>query len=305
MIDAGAPHDSKTAAPIVTNMAGSPNTGNTLAGREASPDLIGTISDAASRHWPEYAMEAFGLGLFMVSACAFGVLFEHPHSPVRQALPNPAARRILMGGAMGLTAIANTYSPWGQRSGAHLNPSITWTFFRLGKVEPWDAVFYSAGQFVGAVSGVLLARAVLMGLPAHPSVNYVATKPGPNGTGAAFAGELIISFLLMSVVLRVSNTARLTRFTPLFAGVLVAAYISLEAPLSGMSMNPARTFGSALAAKAWDSLWIYFTAPPLGMLLAGEVYLRFRGRRKVFCAKLHHHNNKRCIFRCNYRELGA
>jgi len=91
----------------------------------------------------------------------------------------------------------------------------------------------------------------------------------------------------------------------LFAGVLVAVYISLEAPLSGMSMNPARTLGSALAANAWDSLWIYFTAPPLGMLLAGEVYLRFRGRRNVFCAKLHHDNTKRCIFRCNYRELGA
>jgi aquaporin Z len=287
-------------------MAGSPNpSGDTLARRGASPDLIGMISAAVRAHWPEYGMEAFGLGLFMVSACAFGVLFEHPISPVRQAVPNPSTRRILMGGAMGLTAIVNTYSPWGQRSGAHLNPSITWTFFRLGKVEPWDAVFYCAGQFVGAVSGVLLARGVLMGLPAHPAVNYVATKPGPKGMAVAFASELIISFLLMSVVLRVSNTARLARFTGLFAGVLVAVYISLEAPLSGMSMNPARTFGSAVAANAWDSLWIYFTAPPLGMLLAGEIYLRFRGRRKVFCAKLHHHNNKRCIFRCNYRELGA
>ena len=141
-----------------------------------------------------------------------------------------------------------------------------------------------------------------MGLPAHPAVKYVATRPGPNGTGVAFAAELIISFLLMWVLLRVSNIARLARFTGLFAGVLVAVYISLEAPLSGMSMNPARTFGSAVAANAWDSLWIYFTAPPLGMLLAGEIYLR--GGHKVFCAKLHHHNNKRCIFRCNYRELG-
>jgi aquaporin Z len=250
-------------------------------------------------------MEAFGLGLFMVSACAFGVLFEYPASPARQAIPDQAARRILMGSAMGLTAIANTYSPWGRRSGAHLNPSLTWTFFRLGKVEMWDAVFYSAGQFLGAVSGVLVARAILLGLPAHPAVNYVATTPGPNGIAAAFAGEVIISFLLMLVVLWVSNTARLAQFTGLFAGALVAIYITLEAPLSGMSMNPARTFGSAVAAKAWAPLWIYFTAPPLGMLLAAEIYLRFSGGRRVFCAKLHHDNNKRCIFRCNYRELGA
>jgi aquaporin Z len=82
-------------------------------------------------------------------------------------------------------------------------------------------------------------------------------------------------------------------------------YISIEAPLSGMSMNPARTFGSALSANTWTALWIYFTAPPLGMLLAAETYLRLAGARKVFCAKLHHHNNKRCIFRCNFQELGT
>jgi aquaporin Z len=305
MIDSPAPEDPNTAY-VAMDVAGRPNrSGNAPARRGVSPDLISTISGAVSHHWPEYAMEAFGLGLFMVSACAFGVLFEHPSSPVRQAVSDQTARRILMGGAMGLTAIANVYSPWGQRSGAHLNPSVTWTFFRLGKVEPWDAVLYSAGQFVGAVAGVLVASAVLMGLPAHPAVDYVVTKPGPKGMAVAFAGELIMSFLLMSVVLWASNTARLERFTGLFAGLLVAAFISLEAPLSGMSMNPARTFGSALVANAWDSLWIYFTAPPLGMLLAGEIYLQLRGRRKVFCVKLYHHNNKRCIFRCNYRELGA
>jgi len=305
MIDGPVQLGPNTAA-IAMKVAGRPDrAANALARNGAPANLIRMITDAVSRHWPEYAMEAFGLGLFMVSACAFGVLFEHPSSPVRQAIPNPAARRILMGGMMGLTAIANIYSPWGQRSGAHLNPSVTFTFFRLRKVDTWDAVFYCAAQFVGAVAGVLVAGAMLMGLPAHPAVNYVATRPGPNGMALAFAGEVIISFLLMSVVLRVSNSARLTRFTGLFAGLLVAVYISLEAPLSGMSMNPARTFGSAVAANAWDSLWIYFTAPPLGMLLAAEIYLRFGARHKVFCAKLHHHNNKRCIFRCNYRELGA
>jgi aquaporin Z len=65
-------------------------------------------------------------------------------------------------------------------------------------------------------------------------------------------------------------------------------------------MNPARTFGSAFNARIWDSLWIYFTAPPLGMLLAAEVFLRLKGARSVLCAKLHHHNHQRCIFKCNY-----
>jgi aquaporin Z len=70
-----------------------------------------------------------------------------------------------------------------------------------------------------------------------------------------------------------------------------------------MSMNPARTLASATPAGVWTALWIYFTAPPIGMLLAAEVYLRLKGEHRVFCAKLHHHNTKRCIFRCNFGEL--
>src|SRR5262249_47254118 len=120
------------------------------------------------------------------------------------------------------------------------------------------------------------------------------------GVAAAFVAETLISFVLMSVVLAVSNSARLSRFTGLFAGALVASYISLEAPISGMSMNPARTFGSALGAQLWTSLWIYFTAPPLGMLLGAETYLRRSGAGRVRCAKLYHADDHRCIFRCDY-----
>jgi len=79
-------------------------------------------------------------------------------------------------------------------------------------------------------------------------------------------------------------------------------YISVEAPVSGMSMNPARTLGSAFSAQFWNSLWIYFTAPPLGMLLAAELYVRQYGLARILCAKLHHENTERCIFICNYGE---
>jgi aquaporin Z len=135
---------------------------------------------------------------------------------------------------------------------------------------------------------------------AHPAVNYVTTRPGEAGLVVAFVAEFGISFILILMVLRISNTAQLARYTPLFAGALVATYITLEAPISGMSMNPARTFGSAAAAQLWTSLWIYFTAPPLGMLAAAEVYRWQKGAHAVLCAKLHHHNDKRCIFRCGY-----
>ena len=101
------------------------------------------------------------------------------------------------------------------------------------------------------------------------------------------------------MVLLMSNSA-LARFTGLFAGILLATYIGAEAPVSGMSMNPARTLGSALPARQWTAIWVYFTAPPLGMLAAAELYRRLPGARRVFCAKLHHDNDKRCIFRCYY-----
>jgi aquaporin Z len=254
------------------------------------------MSEALKTHWPEYLMEAAALGLFMVSACTFGVLLEYPGSPVHRAIATPFARHLLAGLAMGLTAIAIIYSPWGQQSGAHMNPSITLTFLRLGKVKRWDAVFYIAAQFVGGAAGVLLAWLVLGGLLSHPAVHYVATLPGMAGVAAAFVAELLISFGLMAVVLVVTNTPRLASKTGLFAGALVATYITLESPISGMSMNPARTFGSALWARDWTALWIYFTAPPLGMLLAAELYARWKGRASVSCAKLHHQNNRRCIF---------
>jgi aquaporin Z len=252
------------------------------------------------RHWPEYAIEGSGLGLFMISACSFGTLFGHPASPVVRVIPDQVLRRVLMGLAMGATAIAFIYSRFGKRSGAHMNPATTLTFLRLGKIEPIDALFYIAAQFAGAIGGVGFAGIALGSWLSHPSVDYVATLPGRYGYWWAFIAEAGITFLLMSVILRVSNTPSRNRYTGLFAGLLIMTYISIEAPISGMSMNPARTLGSALSAAKWTAIWIYFIAPPLGMLLAAELYVRRVGATRVLCAKLHHDNREHCIFRCNY-----
>jgi aquaporin Z len=85
----------------------------------------------------------------------------------------------------------------------------------------------------------------------------------------------------------------------LFAGTLVFLYITLEAPLSGMSINPARTTASALPSGIWTSGWIYFIAPILGMLLAAQVYRGVSGTSHLACPKLHHGTKQRCIF-CGY-----
>lgn len=274
----------------------------TQAGRRAW--LAGAIW-AATRHWPEYLMEAACLGLFMVSACSSTVLLQHPASILRQMIPSSFLRRCLTGTAMGLTAIALIYSPWGKQSGAHLNPSVTLTFFRLGKIEPWDAAFYVLAQFIGGTLGVTLSAFIWGEAITHQNVRYAATIPGANGTAVAFVAELIISFLMMTMILNVSNSARIARFTGILAGALIAAYITIEAPFSGMSMSPARSFASAFPGRIWNSLWVYFTAPPMGMLLAAQAYQWLRGKHAVFCAKLHHDNDKRCIFHCSYKALST
>ncbi len=244
-------------------------------------------------HWPEYLMEAWGLGTFMVSACLCTALVEHPASPVRALLPDAFVRRALVGIAMGATAIGIIYSPWGERSGAHINPAVTLAFLRLGRIAPADAGFYVAAQFAGAATGVVLSRLVLGTRIADPTVAWAVTVPGSPGVTVAFLAELAISFGLMLLVVSTMGS-RLAPATGVLCGVAIALYITLEAPLSGMSMNPARSFGSAIVADVWTAFWIYLVAPPVGMLLAVEAY-RSHVVAPAGCAKLRHRDDRRCI----------
>jgi aquaporin Z len=239
------------------------------------------------------------LALFMVSACGFVVLLEHPASAVHRMVPDADLRRVLIGLAMGATAVALIYSPWGKRSGAHMNPVVTLTFARLGRMAPGQAAGYLTAQFAGGVAGVLTASLLLGERLAVSETNYAATLPGPFGLTAAFAAEAVIAFGLMTVVLAVSDHPRYGQWTGVCAGALVALYIAVEAPVSGMSMNPARTLGSAIFARDFTGLWIYFTAPLAGMLTAAELYLRRRGRPAGSCAKLCH--AEPCLF-CQWRK---
>jgi aquaporin Z len=264
-----------------------------------------TAARALREHWREYLMEAWGLGTFMVSAGVFATLLEYPGSPLHRALPDPHLRRALMGLAMGLTAVVIIYSPWGKRSGAHINPAVTLSFLRLGKVHRLDAAFYILAQFAGGTLGVLLVWGLLGSAFAEPPVSFVNTVPGPAGTAAAFATEAAMACALMLMVLGTLATGRLMPLVGVFAGTLVALYISFLAPLSGMSINPARSFASAAPGGIWQFLWIYLSAPVLGMLAAVEIFRLVRigsglpiGRGRI-CAKLNHDWAYRCIH-CGY-----
>jgi aquaporin Z len=241
---------------------------------------------ALRRHWPLYLMEAAELGAFMLSACIFTVLLFHPNSPLRYS--SPLLKRALMGLSMGLTAIGIILSPWGRRSGAHFNPAISLTFYRLGKLGPYDTLFYVLSHFAGAVLGVGVSKLILGAALAVPQVNYAVTVPGIAGPAGAFAAETFMAALLMTTVLVTSSRASWARWTTPAVGTLIAIYILILSPVSGFSINPARTFGSAVFADVWRSVWIYFTAPLLGMLASAQSALALTSIESEFKRYLGH-----------------
>jgi aquaporin Z len=249
-----------------------------------------------------YAMDGALLGAFMVSACGGVALIEHPSSPVRAALDSELVRRALVGLAMGLTALLLIYSPWGRRSGALMNPAVTLAFVRLGKLGFRDALGYIAAQLVGGTLGVALSALVLGGIVSDPRVHFVVTEPGRWGAGAAWLGEFGIAFAMLAVVSTVNRVPRLAPRTGWFAAALVATFITFEAPLSGMSLNPARTFASAIVADSWRGFWIYVTAPCAGVLAAVELLRALERRREPPCGKLNHALNVECFLKCQCLE---
>lgn len=248
-------------------------------------------------NWRIYAIDGALLGIFMISACLSVIAIEHPSSPVRNAIHSDLLRRALIGLAMGLTAVALIYSPWGRRSGAFMNPAMIVGFLRLGRLDPIDAAGYILAQLAGSALGVLISALMLGSLVAEPPVRYVITVPGPRGWHLAWAGEFVIALFMMGAVMGVNRIAWLARFTGCFAAALVALYITFEAPLSGMSLNPARTFGSSIVAMIWTGWWIYLTAPVMGMLAAIELHRLIAREHQRLCGKLNH--DGRCFIRCS------
>lgn len=232
------------------------------------------------RHWREYLMEAAGLAGFVLGASLLTIFLEHPDFPVMKGAfggeENAVWRRVPLGILLG-AYIGFIIYLFGEKSGAHINPATTWTFFRLRKINLSNACFYTLAQFTGAIAATQLLKATLDEWFANPLVGYGVTKPMPPHTPVdAFVAEFIISFVLMFVVLIVISSKRLEKFAAHASGALIALYLIFELPFSGMSLNPARSFAAALAANKWEHLWIYFVAPPLAMLLAAEIFKRIK-----------------------------
>lgn len=255
------------------------------------------------RNLSAYLAEFSGTAIMLfigISAVAF---MWAPTSPV-PVVPNAALRRLLTGVLFAGGATAVVYSPLGQISGAHINPAVTLAFWRLGKVPSRDAVAYIAVQFLGALLGAW-AAGVAWG-PLTTGVQYAVTVPGEGYSQAgALAAETLITFLLVFTIFVCVNKPRLAPRTGLIAGTLVAVLVMIEAPVTGTSLNPARTLGPAILASNYTALWLYFAGPVLGALLAVGAFHGQWGGQTV-CAKLYHTEKYPCPFEtCNYRLVSA
>jgi aquaporin Z len=232
------------------------------------------------KNWKHYMQEALGLAIFMISACFFGAMLFSGKSSWHQVIPNGLLKNILIGIAMGATALFIFYSPWTSPSGSQINPAVTLTFLRLDKMCRYDAMFFIIFQIIGGTVAVYIMQLLMGNILTDAPVNSSATVPGKFGILGAAITELLIAFITMSMVLFTSNNNKLEKFTRIFAACLVCAWVIVAAPMSGFGMNPARSFASALPSGVWTAFWIYLIIPLAGMLLAAEFYL-FVERNKV------------------------
>jgi aquaporin Z len=230
------------------------------------------------RNWKYYLQEALGLAIFMISACFFsGILFGE--NGFLSSSMSSTFRQCILGVMMGISALFIFYSRFTSPSGSHINPAVTITFLRLGKIGSWDALLYMIFQIIGGTLAVFL-MAFLMGdnLTAAP-LYYVITVPGKYGETTAAITEFVIAFVMMTMILFTSSDQRLKKYTRIFSAILVCVYAIVAGPVSGFGMNPARSFASALPAKIWTDFWIYLFMPFVGMLGAAEFYLLLRKKQ--------------------------
>lgn len=192
----------------------------------------------------------------------FALVFAGCGAIVANDLSGGAVTHVGVSLTFGLVVMAMIYS-FGETSGAHLNPAVTLGFFAARRLPAREVLPYVAAQCGGAL---LAAAALSVIMPAHDSLGATA----PSGSvWSSFCLEVVLTAILMLVILRVSTGARETE---IMAGAAIGATIAFEAlcggPISGASMNPARSLGPALVSGDLTALWLYLSAPPLGALLA-------------------------------------
>jgi aquaporin Z len=241
---------------------------------------------ARALHWREYGCEVLGTALLCIGGLS-AVTFDFGKGlPMEIWFPSYRLRLLITGllfsGSGSLIAI----SALGKVSGAHLNPSVTLAFWVQRKMHRWDAMLYMVSQFLGATIGAGAIWAIWGSYAS--SVKFGVTLPGARfGVWRAFGAEFLMTWFYITLIFYFVSHKSLMKKTPLMNWIVIAVFVWLEAPVSGTSLNAARSFGPALIAHIWSWQWLYFVAPALGAVLAALTYPVLH-TGKVLTGKLFH-----------------
>jgi len=209
---------------------------------------------------------------FAEALAAFALVFAGCGAIVANAVHAGALGGIGVSATFGLVIMAMVYAT-GHLSGAHVNPAVTIAFTLTRHFPLRDALAYVAAQLAGASAGAFVLLAAWPAKPAHLG----ATLPSV-GTGTALLYEVVLTALLMFVIVAVATD---TRAVGAAAALAIGGTVGLDAlfggPITGASMNPARSFGPALASGTWHAFWIYVVGPVLGAALGALAYQLVRG----------------------------
>jgi MIP family channel proteins len=205
---------------------------------------------------------------------AFALVFAGCGAVVSDARYHHALGAVGVALVFGLVIMAMVYAT-GHLSGAHINPAVTVAFALTRHFPGRDAVAYVAAQLAGAIAGALVLLAVWTDKPARLG----ATVPSV-AAGSAFVYEVVLTALLMFVIVAVATD---TRAVGAAAAIAIGGTVGLDAlfggPVTGASMNPARSLAPALVAGEWRSAWVYVAGPVVGAVLGALAYGLVRGER--------------------------
>jgi aquaporin Z len=248
-------------------------------------------------HFPEYVAEFLGTAALVFFGLSAVVFDFGTNLPMGQWIPSHSWRLLITGLCFAGSGSLVALSPLGRLSGGHINPSVSLAFWLHGKMRFPDFVGYVVAQMLGGMAGAAMLAGAWKKYSA--SVENGMTLPGPGWPiWEVFGWEAVLTGMLVLLIFWFVSSERLMRWTPLMNWLVVATMVWQEAPISGTSLNPARSFGPALVTGVWSYQWIYALAPPLGAICGLLIFeLCTPEYRRALTGKLFHAPNYRSVFK--------
>ncbi|GAB4056447.1 MIP/aquaporin family protein [Spirosoma litoris] len=237
-----------------------------------------------------FCAEFIGTALLLSVGLSIVIFNWGTGSVMIDLIPSESLRRAVTGFLFGTTGCLITLSPVGRISGAHINPAVSVAFWLRGKMKTPIMIGYVCSQMIGAVLGCL---PLLLWGDQGKSVHYGNTEPGNAGLLAAFVGELLATIALITILFLFVGNKKLRNYTPYTIPFLYAFMVWQEAPFSGCSTNPARSFGPAVISQVYSDYWLYVTAPLTGVVLVVGVFrlLRLHNYYQLEAARISYHDS--------------